>query len=83
MSDLRSCGRLLCEEGVWVVITAIVWIAMSCVAYVAKLNYEVFKCVHVHPYPFYVSKFDYLHKGDFRKIRISCFEMIVATIMSA
>ena len=54
-----------CEQGVWVVITAIVWIARPCVAYVAKLNYEVFERVHVHPYPFYVIKFEYLHKGEF------------------
>jgi len=65
MSGLRPCGRLQCEEGVWVVITAIIWIARPCVAHVAKLNYEVFECVHVHCYPFYVIKFDYLHKGEF------------------
>jgi len=52
-------------------------------AYVAKLNYEVFKCVHVHPYPFYVIKFDYFHKGDFWKRGISCLEMIVAITISA
>ena len=49
MSGSRSYGWLLCEEGVWVVITAIMWIARPCVAHVAKLNYEVFECVHVHP----------------------------------
>ena len=52
-------------------------------AYVAKLNYEVFECVHVHPYPFYAIKFDYLHKGELCKRRISCFEMIVVIIISA
>jgi len=36
-------------------------------ANVAKLNYELFECVHVHPYPLYVIKFDYLHKGEFEK----------------
>ena len=46
-------------------ITAIVWIARPCVGHVAKLNYEVFECIYVHPYPFYVIKFDYLHKGEF------------------
>ena len=56
---------MLYKEGAYVMITAIMWIARPCMAHVAKLNYEVFKCVHVHPYPFYVSKFDYLHKGDF------------------
>ena len=44
-------------------LTVIMWIAMPCVAHVAKLNYEAFKYVHVHPYPFYVIKLDYLHKG--------------------
>jgi len=82
ISGSRPCGRLQCEEGVWVVITAIVWIARPCVAYVAKLNYEVFECVHVHSYPFYVTKFDYLHNGEFWKRRISCFKMIVAIIIS-
>jgi len=53
------------------------------VAHVAKLNYEVFERVHVHRYPFYVIKLDYLHKGEFRKRRISCFEMIVVIIISA
>jgi len=52
------------------------------VAHVAKLNYEVFECVYVHPYPFYVIKFDYLHKGEFQKRRISCFKMIIAIISS-
>jgi len=47
------------------------------------LNYEVFECEHVHPYPFYVIKFDYLHVGEFRKEKISYFEMIVAIITSA
>ena len=65
MSGSKTCGRLLFEEGVWVVITAIVWITRPCAAHVARLNYEVFECVHVHPYPFYVIKFDYLHKGEF------------------
>ena len=59
MSGSRTCGRLLCDEGDRVVITAIVWIARPCVAHFAKLNYEVFECVHVHPYPFYVIKFDF------------------------
>jgi len=35
------------ESGLW--LTAIVWFARPCVAYVAKLNYEVFEYVHVHP----------------------------------
>jgi len=65
MSGSRSCGWLQCEEGVWVVITAIVWIVRPSVAHVAKLNYEVFECVHVHSYHFYVIKFDYLHIGEF------------------
>jgi len=68
-------------SGVW--LTTIVWIAQPCVAHVTKLNNEVFKCVHVHPYPLYVIKFDYLHKGQFWKRRISWFEMIVAIIISA
>jgi len=46
-------------------LTAIVWTAGPCVAHVAKLNYEVFECAHVHPNPFYVIKFDYMHKGEF------------------
>ena len=33
MSGSRTCRRLLCEEGVWVVITVIMWIAWPCVAY--------------------------------------------------
>ena len=41
------------------------WIARLYVAHVAKLNYEVFACVHVHAYPFVVIKFDYLHMGKF------------------
>ena len=47
MSGSRSYGRLLYEEGVWVVITAIVWIARPCVAYWAdstQLCYEVYQC---------------------------------------
>jgi len=44
-----------------------VWIERPCVAHVAKLNYEVFEFVRVQPYPFYVIKFDYLHKGEFWK----------------
>jgi len=47
------------------VIAAIVWIARPCVAHVAKLNYEMFECAHVHRYPFYIIKFDHLHKGEF------------------
>jgi len=31
---------------------AIVWIARACVAYSAKLNYEVFECVTFEPFPF-------------------------------
>jgi len=69
------------ELGLW--LTAIVWIARPCVTHVAKLNYEGFECVHVHPYPFYVIQFNYLHKAKFWKRRISCFEMIVAIITSA
>ena len=71
MSGSRSCGQLQsCGlRGhvwlMWIVITAIVWIARPRVAHVAKFKYEVFECVHVHPYPFYVIKFDYLHKGEF------------------
>ena len=48
-------------------ITAIVWIACPSVAHVAKLNYKVFKCVHVHPYRFYVTKFGHCYKGEFLK----------------
>jgi len=47
-------------------LSAIVWIARPCVAYVAKLIYEVFESAHVHSYyPFCIIKFDYLHKGEF------------------
>ena len=58
-------GRLLCEEGVCIVINCNHVDYEACVAHVARLNYEVFECVHVHPYPFYVIKFDYLLKGEF------------------
>jgi len=53
MSGSRTCGRLLCEEGVWVVITAIVWIARPCVAHcVVEM---IVKCLNVlcaNPSPF-------------------------------
>ena len=52
-------------------------------AHVAKLNYEGFECEHVLPYPFYATKFEYLYKDEFLKRRISCFEMIVAIVISA
>ena len=44
----RCCVRT--EPRLW--LTAIVWIAMSCVAYSVKLNYEVFECVTCEPFPF-------------------------------
>ena len=46
--------RCVCGGSLGCELTAIVWIARPCVAHVAKLNYEVFECVHVHPYPFHV-----------------------------
>jgi len=45
MSSSRTCGRLLREEGVWVVITTIVWIARPCVAHcVVEM---IMKCLNV------------------------------------
>ena len=46
MSGSRSCGRLLCGEGVWVVITAIVWIARLCVAHCIEM---IMKCLNKSP----------------------------------
>ena len=44
MSGSGSYGQLLCEEGVWVVITAIVWIERPCVAHCVKM---IMKCLNV------------------------------------
>ena len=53
MSGSRTCGRLLCEEGVWVVITAIVWIARRCVAHcVVEMIMKCLNVLCVHPSPF-------------------------------
>jgi len=52
LRNLRSLWSVLCEEGAWVVITAIVWIARPCVAYwvnFAELCFEVRKCTSCEP----------------------------------
>jgi len=52
MSGSRTCGRLLCEEGVWVVITAIVWIAKPCVAHRLEMIMKCLNVIRVNPFPF-------------------------------
>ena len=52
LRNLRSLWSVLYEEGAWVVITAIMWIARPCVVYwvnFAKLCFEVYKCASCEP----------------------------------
>ena len=51
--------------------------------HVAKLNYEVFECVHVHPTLSMLLSLITCIRVSFEKGRISCFKMIVAIIISA
>ena len=61
MSGSRTCDRLLCEEGVWVVITAIMWIARPSVAHcVVEMIMKCLNVRHVNPFPFYMSKMHYV-----------------------
>jgi len=52
MSGSRSCGRLLCVEGVWVMITTIVWIARPCVAHSGEMIMKCLNVLYVNPSPF-------------------------------
>ena len=52
MSGSRTCGQLLCEEGVWVVITAIVWIARPCLAHRVEMIMKCLNVLYVNPWPF-------------------------------
>jgi len=52
MSGSRSCGRLLCEEGVWVVITTILWIARPCVVHCVEMIMKCLNVLYVNPSPF-------------------------------
>jgi len=46
------CGRCCVRKEPRLLLTIIVWILRSYVAYPAKLNYEVFECVTYEPLPF-------------------------------
>jgi len=52
MSGSRSSDRLLCEEGVWIVITAIVWVARLCVDHCIEMIMKCLNVLYVHPSPF-------------------------------
>ena len=52
MSGLSYCGWLLCVEGVWVVITAIVWIARSCAGHCIEMIMKCLNVLYVNPSPF-------------------------------
>ena len=52
MSGSRSYGRLLCEKGVWVVITTIVWISRPCVAHWVEIIMKCLNVLYVNPSPF-------------------------------
>jgi len=53
MSGSRTYGRLLCDEGVWVVITAIMWIARLCVAHcVLEMIMKCLNVIRANPSPF-------------------------------
>jgi len=52
MSGSRSCGRLICKEGVWVVIKAIVWIARTCVAHCVEMIMKCLNVLYENPSPF-------------------------------
>ena len=69
MSGSRSCGRLLCEEEVWLVITAIVSIARPCMAYCIEMIMKCLNVIYVDPLPFQVLKLHSVHKGEFFKER--------------
>ena len=52
MSGSRMCGRLLCEEGVRVMITAIVRIARLCVTHCVEMIMKCLNVLCVNPSPF-------------------------------
>ena len=52
MSGPRTCGELLCTEGVWVVITTIVWIARPCVAHCVEMIMKCLNVLYVNLSPF-------------------------------
>ena len=56
MSSSRTCGRLLCEEGVWVVVAAIVWIVKSCVAHSIQMIMECLNMLYLNPSPFIILR---------------------------
>ena len=48
-------------------LTVIMWIARSCVAHCDELIMKCSNVIHVDPFPFYVLKLHYVHKGEIFK----------------
>ena len=78
MSGSRSSDRLLCEEGVWIVITAIVWVARLCVDHCIEMIMKCLNVLYVNHSPLILLRCVMRVKLLFGKRCFLCFQTIVA-----